>query len=61
MSRTAARLTQADIARSIRAAKQAGAGSVELLLPDGTIIRFGLPSTNDKTDAQPDPEQEVVL
>jgi hypothetical protein len=37
MSRTAARFTQADVARSIRAAKQAGAGSVELR-PDGTII-----------------------
>lgn len=36
MSRTAAKVTQADIARSIRAAKQAGAGTVELL-PDGTI------------------------
>lgn len=37
MSRTAARFTQADVARSIRAAKQAGAGAVRLL-PDGTIL-----------------------
>jgi len=36
MSRTAARFTQADVARSLRAAKQVGAGSVRLL-PDGTI------------------------
>jgi hypothetical protein len=36
MSRTPARFTQADVARTIRAAKQAGAGAVELL-PDGTI------------------------
>lgn len=36
MSRTAARITQADVARVIRAAKQAGAGSVRVL-PDGTI------------------------
>ena len=36
MSRTPARFTQADVARTIRAAKQAGAGVVELL-PDGTI------------------------
>jgi hypothetical protein len=35
MSRTA-RFTQADVARTIRAAKQAGAGTVELL-PDGTV------------------------
>jgi hypothetical protein len=37
MSRTGAKPTQADIARSIRAAKQAGAVSVELR-PDGTIF-----------------------
>jgi hypothetical protein len=36
VSRTAAKFTQADVARSIRAAKQAGAGAVELR-PDGTI------------------------
>ena len=36
MARTAARTTQADIARAIRAAKQAGAKGVEVR-PDGTI------------------------
>lgn len=36
MSRTPARVTQADVARAIRAAKQTGAGSV-LIEPDGTI------------------------
>lgn len=36
MSRTAARFTQAEVARAVRAAKQAGAGAV-LLLPNGTI------------------------
>lgn len=36
MSRRAAIVTQADIARSIRAAKQAGAESVKVA-PDGTI------------------------
>jgi hypothetical protein len=60
MSRTPARVTQADVARSIRAAKQAGASSVEVL-PDGTI-RICLFSTKDKTDTQlAEPEQEVVL
>jgi hypothetical protein len=44
MSRTPARFTQADVARSIRAAKQAGAGSVRLLT-DGTI----------RIDLQPEP------
>jgi hypothetical protein len=59
MSRTPARLTQADIARSIRAAKQAGAGSIELR-PDGTI-RISLISTKDETETRLEPEQEVVL
>jgi hypothetical protein len=37
MSRRAAIITQADVARAIRAAKQAGAATVELH-PDGRII-----------------------
>jgi hypothetical protein len=37
MSRTRAHITQADVARTIRAAKQAGAGVVEVR-PDGTIL-----------------------
>ena len=44
MTRTPARVTQADVARAIRAAKQAGAGSVRIL-PDGTI----------RIDLQPEP------
>jgi hypothetical protein len=59
MSRTPARFTQADVARSIRAAKQAGAGVVELR-PDGTI-RINLNSTGDKPEARDEPEEEVVL
>ena len=55
MSRTPARHTQADVARSIRAAKQAGAVSVELR-PDGTI-RIVL--SGEKT-AEPE-QEEVVL
>jgi hypothetical protein len=58
MSRTPARVTQADISRAIRAAKQAGAGVVELL-PDGTI-RINL---KDKlvAETQDEPEREVEL
>jgi hypothetical protein len=37
MSRRAATLTQADIGRAIRAAKQAGASAVEVT-PDGRIV-----------------------
>jgi hypothetical protein len=36
MSRTPARITQADVARVLRAARQAGADMVEIK-PDGTI------------------------
>lgn len=51
MSRTPARFTQADVARSIRAAKQAGAGRVELR-PDGTIVIH----TDDAEDDRPAPK-----
>lgn len=37
MSRTPAKVTQADVARAIRAAQQCGAGAVKVL-PDGTIM-----------------------
>lgn len=37
MTRRAAVITQADVARTIRAAKQAGAGGVEIR-PDGSIF-----------------------
>ena len=59
MSRTAARFTQADVARSIRAAKQAGAGSVELR-PDGTIV-ISMDSAGEKKEIQVEPEREVIL
>jgi hypothetical protein len=57
MSRTPARFTQPDVARALRAAKQAGAGTVELL-PDGTII---IRLVSEETDAQAEPEREVIL
>jgi hypothetical protein len=58
VSRTPARFTQADVARTIRAAKQAGAGAVELL-PDGTIrIRLdGLEKPLPPVESDP----EIVL
>lgn len=37
MPRTSARVTQADIARAIRAAQQVGAPMAVDILPDGTI------------------------
>jgi hypothetical protein len=58
MSRTPARFTQADVARTIRAAKQAGAGAVELL-PDGTI-RICLDGP-EKPPQPVEPDLEIVL
>lgn len=57
MSRTPARFTQADVARSIRAAKQAGAGAVELL-PDG---RIRIELAGEKLPIPVEAEHEVVL
>jgi hypothetical protein len=58
MSRTPARFSQADVARSIRAAKQAGAEAVELL-PDGTI-RICL-CGSEKPALPVEPDWEIVL
>ena len=55
MSRTPARITQADVARVIRAAKQAGAAGVELR-PDGT---FHITLSGERKVIEPEPE--VVL
>jgi hypothetical protein len=61
MSRTPARVTQADVARAIRAAKQAGAGSVRLL-PDGTIqIDLQAEVTGEKPPIFVEQDAEVVL
>lgn len=68
MSRTPARVTQADVARAIRAAKQTGAGAVEVL-PDGTIrIQIAPaaapaePETGDPTPApEPVAEEKVIV
>jgi hypothetical protein len=59
MSRTPARFTQADVTRSIRAAKQAGAGLVELL-PDGTI-RISLLDGSQMPAPPVEPDREIVL
>jgi hypothetical protein len=70
MSRTPASITQADIARSIRAAKQTGASSVEVRMGDGVVIRIALPAGKKPPDEpehaaakkSPDePEREIVL
>ena len=64
MPRTAAKITQADVARTIRAAKQAGASSVEVR-PDGTIfVRIdgsNLPPSPISTEVAPEKKQARVF
>jgi hypothetical protein len=61
MSRRAATITQADIARAIRAAKQAGAAEVELHIRDqSTIIIRIAPSTGTAMPALEE-SSEIVL
>jgi hypothetical protein len=61
MSRRPARVTQADVARAIRAAQQTGAGAVRIQ-PDGTILIALQPETaGDKTQIEVDEGAEVVL
>jgi DNA-binding XRE family transcriptional regulator len=61
MARRQATITQADIARAIRAAKQAGAAEVELRINEQAKIVIRLaPSTNDRTSDLENPG-EIVL
>jgi hypothetical protein len=61
MSRRAARITQADVARAIRAAKQAGAAEVEIRIgaTDAIVIRLA-PSTGNAPTAL-EATEEIVL
>jgi hypothetical protein len=43
MPRRPAKITQADVARAMRAAKQAGAAGIEIK-PDGTILVMVVPT-----------------
>jgi len=49
MSRTPARVTQADVARAIRAAQQCGAGQVKIL-QDGTITIEPMPAKRQEPE-----------
>jgi hypothetical protein len=59
MSRRPAAITQADLARIIRAAKQAGAAEVEVRVGDLTFL-VRISSTTSETAAL-DPKREIVL
>lgn len=59
MSRRPAAITQADVARIIRAAKQAGASHVEVPVNGQTVVVWLSPST--APDAETDSKREIVL
>jgi hypothetical protein len=62
MSRTPASITQADVARVIRAAKQAGAAAVSLLLPGGTFrIDLQEEVAGGKSTKSVEEDMEIVL
>lgn len=61
MSRRPSKVTQADVARAIRAAKQAGASTVRIL-SDGTIvIDMQVPNPVNPEEIKIAPEEEIVL
>jgi hypothetical protein len=53
-------ITQADVARAIRAARQAGAGKIEIR-PDGTITILLSVQPADQPDPALDHQREIVL
>jgi hypothetical protein len=61
MSRRLAKVTQADVARAIRAAKQAGATDITIR-PDGSIV-IGLSLTEIPARVEPElaPADDIVL
>ena len=61
MSRTPARVTQADVARAIRAAQQCGAGQVRIMR-DGTITIEPQPGKRAQADEKEvEPNRSIVL
>lgn len=61
MSRTPANITQADVARAIRAAKKAGAACVDVMV-NGTTVRIYLDETpkDQKDSANANPWDKVA-
>ena len=61
MSRRPAAITQADIARVIRAAKQAGAAEVELRIEGASILIRVVPSPSTGQVSALEMDKEIVL
>lgn len=60
MPRRPATITQADVARAIRAARQAGGGKIEIR-PDGTITILVSAESNAASEPPLDRQPEIVL
>ena len=58
--RRCARVTQADVARVLRAVEQTGGGTVEVT-PDGTIRILPKKDKIDVAAANVEPDKEIVL
>jgi hypothetical protein len=56
MSRRAATITQADVARAIRAAKQAGADAVEVRRDGTIVVRLNAPPITPE-----EPTPDIIL
>jgi hypothetical protein len=61
MPRGRATITQADIARAIRAAKQAGAAEIEVRVGAATILVRIAPSPSTGPETALEPVKEIVL
>ena len=60
MTRRHATITQADVARAIRAAMQAGASAIEVR-PDGSIFIRLIPLNTEPTGTDIETDREIVL
>lgn len=61
MSRTAASVTQAELARIMRAARKAGARLAVVKLKDGTTVRVPLTEEAETEDTPLAAQKEIVL
>jgi hypothetical protein len=61
MVRRPATITQADVARAIRAAKQAGAAEVEVRVGAATILIRLAPSSSTGANLALEPAAEIIL
>jgi hypothetical protein len=61
MSRRPASITQADVARAIRAARQTGAAEIEVRAGGATILIRLTPSSSTDQKSALEPAQDIVL